>query len=317
MGISAAFDRNRGAEVRNTETTNKKEGVGSSTGMRKSSVSLPLYSRDDLCVPQHLKGNPYIITGYRACYTTRMCLRSLFALHNETLNVWSHGVGFIVFWVLTILFFSVVFFTHEDVVQCVIYGTFCFACLLCMGCSTVYHLFLGHRDRMLLSLVEQMDYYGISVLIVASFYPPLYFGFYCEPFSRAIYMVCIGVLGGLCLGVSALPWLRDVKFHWLRLIIYVATVFTGVVPFVHNILLKPHNAETLQPVVGIALMFLLYGTGVLFYSLRIPERWYPGEFDLFLSSHQIWHALVFAAACVHFFACTSLYQQWALSRGAC
>jgi len=39
-----------------------------------------------------------IITGYRINYTTnRDVLRSLFIMHNETINIWSHGLGFFVF----------------------------------------------------------------------------------------------------------------------------------------------------------------------------------------------------------------------------
>jgi adiponectin receptor len=61
---------------------------------------------------------------------------------------------------------------------------------------------------------------------------------------------------------------------------------------------------------GVALMFLLYGAGLLFYLLRIPERWYPGHFDYWLNSHQIWHMFVLGAAVCHFFACVAMYQRY-------
>ena len=32
---------------------------------------------------------------------------------------------------------------------------------------------------------------------------------------------------------------------------------------------------------------------------RIPEKWYPGRFDVVGSSHQIFHVFVVAAALVH------------------
>ncbi|ESS67804.1 hypothetical protein TCDM_03525 [Trypanosoma cruzi Dm28c] len=280
-------------------------------------VLLPFYNRDDVCVPEYMKGNPYIFTGYRARYTTSMCFRSLFALHNETINVWSHGVGLILFGVLSIVVFDALLFTHAEFAHYFIYGTFCFACMMCMGCSSIYHLFLGHENSLLSSLMEQLDYYGISVLIVASFLPPLYIGFYCEPLFQALYMGCACFFGGLCLAMAALPSLRDAKFHWLRIMTYVATVMCGLVPTVHYVFSTPHNAETMQTFVGVFLMFLFYGMGVLFYCLRIPERFYPGEFDFFLNSHQIWHVFVLVAACVHFFTCISIYQKWVLSKGAC
>ena len=48
------------------------------------------------CVPDHVK-NDHIITGYRLNYTYWDATKSLFALHNETLNVWSHLLGIILF----------------------------------------------------------------------------------------------------------------------------------------------------------------------------------------------------------------------------
>lgn len=48
----------------------------------------------------HLVGladNHYILEGYRAPRSWKECVLSLFQLHNETINVWSHLVGAIVF----------------------------------------------------------------------------------------------------------------------------------------------------------------------------------------------------------------------------
>ena len=40
--------------------------------------------------------------------------------------------------------------------------------------------------------------------------------------------------------------------------------------------------------------------GAAIYALRVPERWYPGAFDLWFSSHQLFHLCVVAAALVHY-----------------
>ena len=40
--------------------------------------------------------------GYRVNLSPAECLRSIFQLHNETFNIWSHLIGFIIF---TSLFF--------------------------------------------------------------------------------------------------------------------------------------------------------------------------------------------------------------------
>ena len=43
------------------------------------------------CVPKHLQFNRFVHTGYRAELSTWDCLKSLFYLHNESFNVYSHG----------------------------------------------------------------------------------------------------------------------------------------------------------------------------------------------------------------------------------
>jgi hypothetical protein len=51
-----------------------------------------------LLAPTFLRDNEYIKLGYRINFNTkRKILRSLFLLHNETVNVWSHLLGVIVF----------------------------------------------------------------------------------------------------------------------------------------------------------------------------------------------------------------------------
>lgn len=46
----------------------------------------------------------------------------------------------------------------------------------------------------------------------------------------------------------------------------------------------------------VLLAYLFYLIGVFIYVLRIPERFFPGKFDLLGSSHQIWHCFVVAGA---------------------
>nr|CCC94031.1 unnamed protein product [Trypanosoma congolense IL3000] len=278
---------------------------------------LPLYDIDSPTVPERLRDNPYVLTGYRAQYDTTMCLRSFFTLHNETLNVWTHAFGFVLFVLLSFLLFSSVVLSREYVWHSIVYGSFSFACLLCMFCSTFYHLFMCHEKESLSLFAEALDYYGISVLIVGSYIPLLYIGFACKPYYQAIYMLCIISLGVLSVVLLALDNIRESKYRCLRLVVYIALAASGVVPLLHLYALTPRNAEVMMTFKGVVLMFSLYSTGVFFYTTRIPESLFPGRFDLYLSSHQIWHVFVLSAACVHFFSCTALYQQWLVSRDIC
>ena len=56
---------------------------------RKTAKVPPLF-RLESC-PPWLQFNKYILAGYRCHLSTSQCMDSLFYIHNETFNIYSHG----------------------------------------------------------------------------------------------------------------------------------------------------------------------------------------------------------------------------------
>lgn len=67
---------------------------------------------------------------------------------------------------------------------------------MCLGLSTTFHTF-GNHSHEVRSRFLVLDMVGIVFLITGSFYPGVYYGFYCEPELTWIYWTMVRVLSSL------------------------------------------------------------------------------------------------------------------------
>lgn len=51
----------------------------------------PVQLQDWEEMPKHLQFNPYVLKGYRPLQDIKGCVNSLFYLHNESINILTHG----------------------------------------------------------------------------------------------------------------------------------------------------------------------------------------------------------------------------------
>ena len=125
-------------------------------------------------ISPHLR-RPHITGGYRTNHSICDCLQSLFQLHNETFNVWSHLIGCVIFLALL----QVVASTSCDAENCPerwpLY-VFVLTALWCLSASAAYHL-IGTANDKWTYLTEKSDYVGIVALIVGSCAPVVWLGF--------------------------------------------------------------------------------------------------------------------------------------------
>ncbi|GFS23825.1 progestin and adipoQ receptor family member 3 [Elysia marginata] len=109
----------------------------------KAAISLLKYHE----IPDFLK-MPYVLHGYRCRLPPDLCMKSLVFWTNETLNIWSHLLGFFIF-LLLVLYDNIIALPQINGSLAdhfiITLGLFCF--MFCMLCSTGYHIFYCHSER--------------------------------------------------------------------------------------------------------------------------------------------------------------------------
>lgn len=180
--------------------------------------------------------------------------------------------------------------------------------MFCLLSSSICHLFSCHSHKLNLRLLR-IDYTGITVMIITSFFPPMYYIFQCESNWHYVYLTGITVMGIFTILTLLSPTLSTSKFRAFRAMLFSSMGFFGLVPAIHaSIVYWDHPKRNITLAYESA-MALFYLTGTLFYVTRVPERWRPGWFDLAGHSHQIFHVLVVLGALAHYGA-TLVFLEW-------
>lgn len=267
-------------------------------------------------LPSWLQDNDYLLRGHRPQLKSFLaCFQSIFRIHTETGNIWTHLLGALFFIGITVYFFmrqSLEFPFMDKFV----FTTFFAATIICLSCSWLFHTVSCHSPCVSF-VFSKLDYCGIAILIMGSFVPWLYYGFYCQFFTRIVYLVAIVILGTAAIVVSLWDKFSSPAYRNLRAGLFIGLGLSGVFPAIHYSAREGLTAAFTTGALGwLLLMAALYIGGALLYALRIPERWFPGYCDIWFQSHQIFHICVVAAAFVHYHG-ICLLSAHTLSNGDC
>lgn len=197
-----------------------------------------------------------------------------------------------------------------------VFGAFFVGAIFCLGFSFIFHTVNCHSP-MVASLFSKLDYCGISLLIMGSFVPWVYYGFYCHFNKKLIYLSSVSVLGLMSIMVSLWDKFSEPAWRTFRAVIFAVFGLSGIAPAVHYGIMEGWaNKRSLKNLGFLLLMGILYIIGAILYALRVPERFYPGKFDIWLHSHQIFHVFVLGAAFVHFHGISEM-AMYRITIGAC
>ncbi|KAI5455863.1 putative hemolysin-III channel protein Izh2 [Mariannaea sp. PMI_226] len=262
-------------------------------------------------LPAWRRDNTFIHSGYRQIRPSYLhSLHSLFYLHNESVNIWSHLVGAIAAIACWLYLYYIIrprhdFATPSDVL---VFSCFFGGAVLCLGMSATFHAVLDHSQEVV-RWGNKLDYTGIVALIVGSFVPALYYGFFCKPTLLMAYLCLIFVLGTGCATVSWVEQFRTPKWRLYRAMIFMGLGLSGLIPITHGVTIYGFKGlEDRMSVTWITIHGAIYIFGAVLYAARWPERSFPGAFDILGSSHQIFHICVLLAAVTHFYGMAKAFD---------
>ena len=240
-----------------------------------------------------------ILSGYRVHFTLRLCFVSLFRVHNELLNVYTHLLGALAFIALYIWTYVEYLSVLNNRIHVVIITLYTVAVVWLLFCSASFHLF-NCQSPSAYACTARLDYSGIGIVILTSQWATMSYSFACWHEAFLGFAVVLGVFSILAIVGPMFNAFHHPRFRIPRALMYcfLAVVF----PIAWFLMLGFHYDNFGSRAIvttfgyGMGLSYAGYGFGLAFYLSRFPERCSRGKFDNFGASHQIWHCGVLLGA---------------------
>eukprot|EP00064_Thunnus_orientalis_P019632 superscaffoldBa00004992_g19756 len=271
--------------------------------------SLPATVRD-VDVPPLFRER-FILSGYRPVgLTWRFYVLSLFQIHNETVNVWSHLLAaacvvarFLLFMVLQgggILGFRLQgpegqgFSVDASSLPLVLYV---FSAVTYLSCSAAAHLLQSHSEQAHYSLFF-LDYMGVGVYQYGCALALCLYSSdaaWTQSMLGQIFLPAAALLAWFSCSTCCYAKLRFRRPYPLHRKLY-QVVPMGVAyildisPVAHRLATQSWTSNSALPLHG--LQVVLFLLSAFFFSCPIPERFSPGRYDIIGHGHQLFHLLL-------------------------
>ena len=246
-----------------------------------------------LDMPTWMNSNKYILSGYRPT-EKNVCFygKTVFTIHNETINIWTHLLG-------TFTFIGLLGYLNSDTNlrlytgQAIIMNLYVISCCLTYLFSSIMHTFYPINECYCKKL-QSLDYVGIGLQIFTTLQVFVYYCFYCQEDLQLIYMNVMGAFNILCLIALTSSKLTSNEYKNIKVCCFLSQCFLFVIPMVHRLLLYENNEYDKvirSQMVYFGVAFIVFALCIIFYLGLIPERFVKGKSDIVGHSHQIFHIL--------------------------
>lgn len=240
--------------------------------------------------------DPGIIYGYRHIDRKwSYYLKSIFKIHNETFNIWTHAVALIFH--ISLLYEGTVLYNYYREQQSWPLLLFGLCCIFSTAVSVIAHIFhtkskKHHYNMLILDYVGASCYgYGSGIIALHYFSDKTTYRCIKKVYLFAHWTFCWLDFTVICIAKISLGHTSKV---WTRKIVII-------IPFIgHAFLLTATvvrkywlfcNGDTshVTSLTNYNWIYLLFFLQALSYGSHLPEVILPGLFDIIGQSHQIFH----------------------------
>eukprot|EP01118_Nematostelium_gracile_P009741 TRINITY_DN3284_c0_g1_i1.p1 TRINITY_DN3284_c0_g1~~TRINITY_DN3284_c0_g1_i1.p1 ORF type:complete len:307 (-),score=26.46 TRINITY_DN3284_c0_g1_i1:99-1019(-) len=251
-------------------------------------------------------------------YSWYYCINSLFKVHNETINIWTHLLGSLYF--LFRGMDAALLLTNDTYPQVdpdvlfqnqMVISVLSLCTSTAMFLSAFFHLFnplsRNHHWRFRVA-----DFSGISFYIVGCIFPLVYLTFNCmqEYLYWNTFVLMMLAIAGLIFPCFEI--FHTAAYRNIRISIYILLATYPMWMWVQIVLLLGYPNETDSLFYLLLQTYLWYVIGLAFYITRFPENIWPGRFDIWFHSHQWWHVILIVGNRFYFEGILK-HMHWRLS----
>ena len=179
-----------------------------------------------------------------------------------------------------------------------------------MGSSAYYHNNLCISESKMYQL-RKFDLAGIAIMISGSATPPFYYTYMCKEqvFYQKLYLGLAWVSSLIALYVTMHPSQRDFKNRWVLAVSFIAAAFCSAPGLLHPFIVEDNSFVRHFPAHYFIVGGAVYIFGAILYTLKWPEKKFPGKFDNFGNSHNIFHVCVLIGALIHWCGSIKIFHE--------
>lgn len=215
---------------------------------------------------------------------------------------------FVVFFVK--LFVLAMFMRGRSLMSTLAMGIYILGVVACFGFSAVFHIFSDHSPQVH-KFSHELDHLGIVFVLWGTGISSTHLAFYCQPSLAHGYFLLLTLAGSGCATFSLRPQFRQNSYRIVRFLSHTLLGASLFAPLIHSWAYVGWEVlNEMTDLESFLWLTLINFSGSLLYALRVPERWFPGRFDLFGNGHNWMHLFVIAGALVRLDGMLRVMQRW-------